>query len=76
MKFNLLVSIFVCVIGTINAAPWLDWIFNEPQPQVNSGYRNPKSGKESYKQLCRVLNPDNYAFPDKVPYPAAPVCPY
>uniref|UniRef100_U5EKY8 Putative conserved secreted protein n=1 Tax=Corethrella appendiculata TaxID=1370023 RepID=U5EKY8_9DIPT len=30
----------------------------------------------SYKELCRVINANPYAFPGRVPYPAAPFCPY
>lgn len=77
-----LFTFLLLLLATVSvyAAPWFDLFFNsipETDPYSSgSGYRSPKSGKERYKQLCRVLNADNYAFPDKVPYPAAPLCPY
>ncbi|XP_055523858.1 uncharacterized protein LOC129717754 [Wyeomyia smithii] len=30
----------------------------------------------SYKDICRVVNPTQYALPGSVSYPAAPFCPY
>lgn len=77
---SFIVSVLLLVICTcVYAAPWLDLFLNsipETDPYNNQGYRTGKSGKERYKQLCRVINPDNYAFPGKIPYPSAPLCPY
>lgn len=56
------------------AAPRFSWFFGTSSTRTR--YKHPKSGKERYKKLCRVLNADNYAFPHKIPYPAAPFCPY
>ncbi|XP_058813890.1 uncharacterized protein LOC131677841 [Topomyia yanbarensis] len=36
--------------------------------------RKPKG--RSYKEICRVVNPTPYALPGRVPFPAAPFCPY
>lgn len=75
MKYKFTVIILVLTIMmTIDAAPWLNWFLGDFPTRTS--YRHPKSGKDRYKQLCRVLNPDNYAFPDRIPYPAAPLCPY
>ncbi|XKL61956.1 hypothetical protein PGB90_001789 [Kerria lacca] len=76
--YKMIVIVFVFFTISAYAAPWLDLFLNSfPQNTWSeSGHRNVKSGKERYKQLCRVLNPDNYAFPEKIPYPAAPICPY
>lgn len=35
--------------------------------------RTTKAGR-SYKDICRVVNPNPYAFPGKFPYPAVPIC--
>lgn len=74
MNFQFAVIILVIIMVKIDAAPWFNWFSGDHS--IRTGYRNPKSGKERYKQLCRVLNPDNYAFPGRIPYPAAPLCPY
>lgn len=75
MKFKFTVIVLVLQIMVMtNAAPWFDWFFGDFS--VRTTNRHPKSGKDRYQQLCRVLNPDNYAFPNRIPYPAAPLCSY
>ncbi|XP_053681838.1 uncharacterized protein LOC128732581 [Sabethes cyaneus] len=36
--------------------------------------RKPKG--RSYKDICRVVNPTQYALPGSAAFPAAPFCPY
>lgn len=44
------------------------------------GYRPRPTGRQgggrSYKDICRVINADNYAAPRAAPFPAQPFCPY
>ncbi|KAG8231667.1 hypothetical protein J437_LFUL007441 [Ladona fulva] len=35
-----------------------------------------RTGRERWKKICRAHNADPYAFPGRVPYPSAPLCPY
>ena len=76
---------FLLLIVAVSAAPWLNILFGG-QPGYN--YRIPeyknqqferrqgKGGKERWKEICRTINADPYAFPGRAPYPAGPVCPW
>lgn len=65
------------------ADPFLERLFNANNynptnirpaniPQTRR-YKTTKAGR-SYKDICRVVNPAPYAFPNKFPYPSVPVC--
>ena len=72
------------------ASPILDRLFqfsSYQQPDYYSGYggssytARPRAKPttrqgRTYKDICRVVNPNQFAFPNRVPYPAAPYCPY
>lgn len=62
----------VCVLS----APWLDLLFGEPYYRSEGRHRQGKSGGERWKEICRTINPDGFAYPGRVPYPSAPVCPW
>lgn len=67
------------VLAAPMPAPGPYWwnVFNGPEvSQRPQNERTGRSGKDRYKALCKVINPDPYAFPGKIPYPAAPLCPY
>ena len=80
--FSVVVIVFGLMIACESAPAWWDMILGSEYKSsggydFQSSYRQPKyDGKERYKKLCRVLNADNYAFPGKIPYPSAPLCPY
>lgn len=77
--------LFLLLIVVGSAAPWFELLFGG-QPDYNyqiPSYNNQqyrrregKGGKERWKSICRTINPDPYAFPGRVPYPSAPVCPW
>lgn len=76
--------LLLLLVGSAICAPWIDLWFPSYDGR-NSGYnangRNPqyrqgRGGKERWKQICRTINPDPYAYAGRVPYPAAPVCPW
>ncbi|CAH0765130.1 unnamed protein product [Bemisia tabaci] len=87
----IVVALWLSLVTVMSApAPtWWDELFNPSRGYGgNGGYgsrsggefnqypaRQGRSGKEKYNALCKVLNPDPYAFPGKIPYPAAPFCP-
>jgi hypothetical protein len=64
-----LVVLLLVVAG--HAASWLNWFTYGVNRQ-----RPGRSGRDHFRSICRTINPDNYAFPGRVPYPAAPLCPY
>lgn len=73
---------FLLLIATVFAAPWLEILFGD-QLGYNYDYRNQpyrrrqgKGGKERWKEICRTINVDPYAFPGRAPYPSGPVCPW
>jgi hypothetical protein len=73
------------VAADVFALPFLERLYNvnnynptnvrAPSASRRSQQR-PKTTKagRSYKDICRVINPNPYAFPNKVPFPSAPVC--
>lgn len=74
------------LIGSVFGAPWLDILLGGEKSYGNqrSDYylnqryrqRQGRGGKERWKEICRTINVDPYAYPGRVPYPAAPVCPW
>ena len=69
----ILLLLITCVLG----APWLDLFFGRNPYYGNEGrHRQGKNGKERWKEICRTINTDGFAFPGQVPYPAAPACPW
>ncbi|BES96318.1 Hypothetical protein NTJ_09127 [Nesidiocoris tenuis] len=80
----LLASVLVVLLmaGSSTSAPapfWFDELF--PSRRSNSNPSQPRAGRalsgaEQYKRNCRIINPDPYAFPGKIPFPSVPVCPY
>ena len=80
-----LILLLLLLVGSAICAPWFDLWFPSYGSR-NSGYnangRNQQyregrgGGKERWKQICRTVNPDPYAFAGRAPYPAAPVCPW
>lgn len=84
LKMKILLT-FLFLFTTVLAAPWLEILFggqppyNYPTPNDKSQQlrrRQGKGGKERWKEICRTINPDPYASAGRVPYPAAPVCPW
>lgn len=81
MKILFLVLLLI-VAGS--AAPWVEILFGkqadysyQPSNYKNQQYRrHGKGGKERWKDICRTINPDPYAFPGRAPYPSAPICPW
>lgn len=71
--------IFFLAIGMVFGGPWLDRLLEMQFSLSNPSYKNydraprrqAKGGKERWKEICRVVNPDSYAFPGR-----APMCPY
>jgi len=35
-----------------------------------------RKGRSRYDQICKVHNPNPFAFPGKAPFPAQPLCSY
>lgn len=78
--------ILLLLIAAGSAAPWVEILFGKqpdydyqlPPSYKNQQYRRRqgKAGKERWKEICRTINPNPYAFPGQVPYPSAPVCPW
>ncbi|XP_046994790.1 uncharacterized protein LOC124606777 [Schistocerca americana] len=78
------------VLGSVlvEAAPWFDWGFTgnryrpyyPPRGSGGSGNRGGgsggRSGRDRFRSICRTISADNYAFPGRIPYPSAPLCPY
>jgi len=78
-----LIILLLLLISLVSCKPWLDlWFPQQSYDNRNTGYyandpyRQSRGGKERWKQICRTINADSYAFPGRVPYPAAPVCPW
>lgn len=78
------IILVLLLVACVSCAPWLD-LFLGRQPTYNRQgpahyegrrHRQGKSGSERWKEICRTINVDNYAFPGRAPYPAAPVCPW
>lgn len=76
--------LFLLFIITGYAAPWFEILFGKQQDYTyqplsyknqQSKRRQEKRGEERWKEICRMINPDPYAFPDRVPYPSVPICP-
>lgn len=79
-KLNFLTVLFVIMV-TLHvccASPILDRLFQfssyqQPDYSYGSSYttrpRTTRQGR-TYKDICRVVNPNQYAFPNRVPYPA------
>ncbi|KAK2587143.1 hypothetical protein KPH14_002901 [Odynerus spinipes] len=77
--------LFFLLIGNVLCAPWLDILLGQGSygDQRSNNYLNQRyrqrqgrGGKERWKEICRTINPNPFAFPGRVPYPAAPVCPW
>lgn len=45
-------------------------------PSANNAPQRQRSGRDRFRSICRAHNADAYAFPGRVPYPAANLCPY
>lgn len=79
-----LIILLLLLVSSAFCIPWLDLWFPQQSSYNNQNtgyyanvpYRQSRGGKERWKQICRTINPDSYAFPGRVPYPAAPVCPW
>lgn len=79
-----LIILLLLLVSSAFCIPWLDLWFPQQSSYdnqntgyyANAPYRQSRGGKERWKQICRTINPDSYAFPGRVPYPAAPVCPW
>jgi len=81
-----LIFLLLLIVSSAFCMPWLDLWF--PQQSYRSRniryyengpyrqYRQGRGGKERWKQICKTINVDPYAFPGRVPYPAAPICPW
>lgn len=74
--------LLLLLVNSAFCISWLDLWFPQQYDNRNTGYyangpyRQGRGGKERWKQICRTINSDVYAFPGRVPYPAAPVCPW
>jgi len=79
-----LIILLLLLVSSVFCIPWLDLWFPQQYSYnnqntgyyTNGPYRQSRGGKERWKQICKTINPDAYAFPGRVPYPAAPVCPW
>lgn len=81
-----LIILLLLLVSSVVCVPWLDLWFPQQfsYSNRNTGYyanipsyrQSRGGGKERWKQICRTINPDAYAFPGRVPYPAAPACPW
>lgn len=84
-----LIFLLLLLISSSFCVPWLNLWFPRQSSYDNRNieyangqdgpyqqYRQGRGGKERWKQICKTINPDSYAFPGRVPYPAAPVCPW
>lgn len=76
--------LFLLFIITGYAAPWFEILFGKQQDYTYQplSYKNQQSrrqqgkrGGERWKEICRTINPDPYAFPGRIPYPSVPICP-
>ena len=72
----IMVTLHVCC-----ASPIFDRLFQfssyqQPDYSYGSSYTTRPRAKpttrqgRTYKDICRVVNPNQYAFPNRVPYPA------
>jgi hypothetical protein len=68
------VVVLAVVLVAAQAAPWLNWFTPNTNRHRLGG--SGRSGRDRFRSICRTVNPDNYAFPGRVPYPSAPLCPY
>jgi hypothetical protein len=66
--------VVLAVLMAAQAAPWLNWLTPNTNRHKLGG--SGRSGRDRFRSICRTINPDNYAFPGRVPYPSAPLCPY
>jgi hypothetical protein len=67
--------VVLLLVLVVQAAPWLNWFtYGSTNTQKLGG--SGRSGRNRFRSICRTINPDNYAFPGRVPYPSAPLCPY
>lgn len=79
-----LIILLLLLVSSAFCIPWFDLWFPQQSSYdnrnigyyANGPYRQGRDGKERWKQICRTINPDPYAFPGRVPYPAAPICPW
>lgn len=69
-----LVLVVMLLVLAVHAAPWLNW-FTQGTSRHRLGGSG-RSGRDRFRSICRTINPDNYAFPGRAPYPSAPLCPY
>jgi len=74
-----LIILLLLLVSSASCIPWLDLWFPQQSTydnrntgyHANRAYRQGRGGKERWKQICRTINPDSYAYPGR-----APVCPW
>jgi len=66
--------VVLAVLVAAQAAPWFNWLTPNTNRRKVGG--SGRSGRGRFRSICRKINPNNYAFPGRVPYPSAPFCPY
>lgn len=77
-----LILLLLLLVNCVFCASWLDLFFPRPSSYSNQNngpyrqYRQGRGGKERWKEICRTINVDPYAFPGRAPYPVGPVCPW
>ena len=71
---HVVLLVVVVLLLAVQAAPWLNWLTQNTNRHRLGG--SERSGRDRFRSICRTVNPDNYAFPGRVPYPSAPLCPY
>jgi hypothetical protein len=71
---RVVVLMVILLVLAVQAAPWLNWLTRDSNKHrlASSG----RSGRDRFRSICRTINADNYAFPGRLPYPSAPLCPY
>jgi hypothetical protein len=69
------VLVVLLLVLAVEAAPWLSWFTYGSADRKRLGGSG-RSGRDRFRSICRTINPDNFAFPGRVPYPSAPLCPY
>ncbi|KAK0183255.1 hypothetical protein PV327_001314 [Microctonus hyperodae] len=75
---KLLLTVLFLLIVSITAAPWLEQLFtgyNKPRRANNKNHRKQNRDKDdgqSWKEICRLMNPSGHAFPGRGPYAACP----
>ena len=75
-----MIFVFLILLVSVQAAPWFDWFGGSPAYRERKREERPqrqgKGGAERWKEICKVINPNGFAYPGSFPYPAAPVCPF